>query len=39
MKLVRDSDASLFRVSGLAMGSGGGKGDIDMAETLAEWAW
>ena len=36
--LGRISDANLLTLSVLGIGSGGGKGDIDTAETLAEWA-
>ncbi len=37
--LGRASEASRLTVSTLAIGRGGGNGDIDTAETLAEWAW
>ena len=30
--------ANLLTASGFTIGRGGGKGDIDTAETLAEWA-
>lgn len=38
-KLAADSLASLLTASDLRIGRGGGKGEMDMAETLAEWAW
>ncbi len=34
----RISEANLLTFSVLGIGSGGGNGDIDTAETLAEWA-
>jgi hypothetical protein len=30
---------SFLTASGFTVGGGGGKGDIEMDETLAEWAW
>jgi hypothetical protein len=32
-------EATLLTASGTALGSGGGKGDMEMLLTEAEWAW
>ena len=36
---VRASEASLCNVSGRATGRGGGNGEMETADMLAEWAW